>query len=453
LKRPDKGPADGPWSDQWRRETSAEFAYRSFDWDPGQGRLDLNYSLDGIPLTETFVFPVSGRPDPLLEPALDAAFRFLHWVAGISYWKAGCPQRVLFEGKQPDRWQADWLNRLFQEGLAEFAFRQKLSVARFAVFEGQGERPQSAASLDLDERLLVPMGGGKDSLVAWDRLNRRGMVAGTVQVGQYALIAEVARQAGSPHWRIRRQVAPQLAVLNTQGAFNGHVPITAINAAALVVLALLLGHGGIAFANERSADEPTLTGDDGLPVNHQFSKSFRFERMLDAWVRHYIAANLNVFSILRRDRELGVCQAFAELDRFHDVFSSCNRNFHLDGPRTRRWCGQCPKCQFVFLGLAPFLPPERLEAIFGQDLLDDPAQLDGFAKLLALDGEKPFECVGEANEARAAIKALSASKRWRGHAIVEALGPRLRSLTVPSLDDLCRPGGPHLIPEVLLDEA
>lgn len=452
MERSDKSAA-GPAPDRWRREKSAEFAYQGVDWIPGQGRLDLNYCLDGILLTESFVFPVSDRRDPSLEPALDAAFQLLHWVAGISYWKAGCPQRVLFEGRQPDRWQAEWLNRLFQEGLAEFAFRQALDVSRFAVFEGQGARPQPVSSVGLDERLLVPMGGGKDSLVAWDRLNRRGMVAGTVQVGQSPLIAEVARRTGAQHWRIRRQVAPELAALNAQGAFNGHVPITAINAAALVVLALLLGYGGIAFANERSADEPTLKGGDGRPVNHQFSKSFRFERMLDAWVRHYIAANLTVFSMLRRDRELGVCQAFAELDHYHDVFSSCNRNFHLDGPRTRRWCGQCPKCHFVFLALAPFLSPERLTAIFGRDLLDDPAELDGFASLLALDGEKPFECVGEANEARAAIQALSASEPWRGHAVVQALYPRLQALSVPSLADLCQPGGPHLIPEALLDEA
>ncbi len=445
--------AKGSMRERWRRETSETFTYQGFEWSPSQGRLDLRYDLDGIELVESFVFPASSLPDPALRPAQNAGFQFLHWVAGISYWKAGCPQRVIFNGTSPDPWQAEWLNRLFQEGLAEFGFRQDLDVSRFAVFEGRGRQAQPASALGLDERLLVPMGGGKDSLVAWDRLNRRGRVAGTVQVGQSQLIAEVAKRIGSTHWQIRRRVDPQLAALNEQGAFNGHVPITAINAAALIVLALLLGHGGVAFANERSADEPTLTDEDGRAVNHQFSKSLRFERMLDAWIRHYIAADLSVFSMLRRDRELGVCQAFAKLERLHNVFSSCNRNFHLDGPRTQRWCGQCPKCHFVFLALAPFLPPERLSAIFGQDLLNDPSQLDGFEKLLALDGEKPFECVGEANEARAAIQALVDDKNWRDHSVVQALYPQLQGLNVPSLNDLCASAGPHLIPKALLDEA
>jgi hypothetical protein len=452
LKQPDKDP-DRPVPGPWRRDTSAGFVYSGFNWMPDQGRLDLHYALDAIPLTESFVFPVSGRPDSFIEPALNAAFELLHWVAGISYWKAGCPTNVVFHGRSPDPWQAEWLNGLFREGLAEFAYRQQLNAARFAVFVGQGSQPPPASSLPLDEGALVPMGGGKDSLVAWERLDRKGLVAGTVQIGQSTLISEVARRVGSAHWQVRRQVDPKLAALNEAGAFNGHVPITAINAAALVVFALLRGHGAIAFANERSADEPTLTDHSGQPVNHQFSKSLRFERMLDAWVRHYIAANLSVFSMLRRDRELGVCQAFAELERFHDVFSSCNRNFHLDGPRTQRWCGHCPKCHFVFLALAPFLPPEKLTAIFGRDLLDEPAQVDGFAHLLGLDGEKPFECVGEADEARAAIQALAEGDQWCNHRVVEALSPRLQGLQVPRLADLCRPGGPHLIPEALLDEA
>ncbi len=426
------------------------FAFVEREWQPRQGRLLLHYRLGRQELTETFEFPSPARTVADLD-ALEAAFDLLHWIAGISYWKAACPQRVAFGQRAPDRWQADWLNRLYAQGLAEFAYRQQLPAGWLAPFWGDAEPVPRAQSQGLDQALLVPMGGGKDSLVAWARLARIDRVGATVQVGASELIRTVAGRTGARHFSIGRAMDPKLAELNAAGALNGHVPITAINAAAMIVLALLHGYGGIAFANERSAEEPTLISANGQPVNHQFAKTLAFERMLDGWVRHYIASDLEVFSILRRDRELAICREFAGLTSFHDVFSSCNRNFHLDGPRTGRWCGQCPKCHFVFLCLAPFMAPASLRAVFGADLLDDQSQLDGFARLLALDGEKPFECVGEAEEARAALLALSRSEHWRQHAVVSALAPRLAKVDVTALDVLCQPGGDHLIPHELRD--
>ncbi len=427
----------------------SEFLFDGHDWQPQTGRLRLRYRIDDLALTEAFDFPLpehQGRTGPGLTAALD----LLHWVAGVSYWKAACPQQVSFCSPGPDHWQADWLNQLYSKGLAEFAFREELPAAWFSPFRSDRPAAGPVAGAGLGAELLVPMGGGKDSLVAWARLARRGRVGATVQVGSSRLIGQVAARTGSRHLVIRRQLDPKLAELNAAGAFNGHVPITAINAAALIVLALLHGYGGVAFANERSAEEPTLFNRHGQAVNHQFAKTLAFERMLDAWVRYYIAPDLAVFSVLRRERELAICREFALLEEFHDVFSSCNRNFHLDGPRTSRWCGQCPKCHFVFLGLAPFLSPQRLAGIFGADLLDDPAQIEGFARLLALDGQKPFECVGEAAEARSALVALTRSACWQGHVVVQALQARLNGIEVADLEELCQPDGDHLLPAELL---
>jgi hypothetical protein len=294
------------------------------------------------------------------------------------------------------------------------------------------------------------MGGGKDSLVALERVRACGIEPGTAQVGSSELIEQVAARAGTRHRRIGRRLPPELAALNADGALNGHVPITAINAAALTVGALLWNTGTVVFANERSADEPTLVTADGVPVNHQFAKSFEFEQLFGQWLGRYIASDLNVFSLLRRDRELAVCREFAALSTYHDVFSSCNRNFHLDGPRTARWCGNCPKCRFVFLGLAPFMTPARMRDIFGSDLLAAPDPCDGFEALLGLDCARPFECVGEADEARAAVSLLAASEHWSRHPVVESLSRRLAGTSVPSAEDLMRPSGPHRIPDRFL---
>jgi hypothetical protein len=61
------------------------------------------------------------------------------------------------------------------------------------------------------------------------------------------------RGHGLPTLNIGRELSPLLFELNRRGAYNGHIPVTAINSAILVVAALLYGHDAIAFSNEHSA--------------------------------------------------------------------------------------------------------------------------------------------------------------------------------------------------------
>ncbi len=126
-----------------------------------------------------------------------------------------------------------------------------------------------------------------------------------------------------------------------------------------------------------------------------------------------------------------MARQFAKTDFYDAHFSSCNRNFHILGERpAQRWCGVCPKCHFVFLALAPFMPKPRLMAIFGRNLLDEPEQTAGFDALLEYQDHKPFECVGEGKESRAAMAALAHSPSWREDFIVQ----RFARDILPQLD-------------------
>lgn len=431
---------------RWRRDRSRRFVFAERAFDAATGEIELSYELDGIELRETIRIPRS-RAGAACARALAPALDLLHWVAGVSYWKAGCPGEVTFADGGPDAWQARWLARLYREGLAEMAWRHHGEPRTDPAFPSRAQAVAGAVRCDLPRRSLVPMGGGKDSLVALERVRAMGEDPVTIQVGNAGLIRRVARVAGARHLEVERRLDPGLSELNRLGAWNGHVPVTAINAAILVVVALVHGFDRVVFANERSADEATLIDEQGRAVNHQFSKSLAFERMLGSWLARYISPDLRVFSILRRDRELAVCREFAGLERYHASFSSCNRNFHIDGARTERWCGNCPKCRFVFLSLAPFFDPDSLVTIFGANLLDDRDQLEGFRALLAIDGQKPFECVGEAAEARSALAALSRDRRWSDSAVVEALSDLQAVADAPALAALCRPGGDHCMPD------
>ena len=414
------------------------------------GEAQLVYAFDdGMELIERIGFPDASVVPAEREAAFMAALRLLHLIAGVSYFKAGVPNEIVVEGEPLDAATAEFLDQVYLHGLAEFAYQNKLDLRGRIRFPHGKPAHAPAAALDLQRRTLVPIGGGKDSLVSVEMLKRLGEPATAVWVGESALIAACAQRTDLPMLNITRRLAPELFEYNRLGAYNGHIPVTAINSAILVCAAILYGYDAIAFSNERSASEATLEY-DGQPVNHQWSKSLDFERALREHTASHIAANLDYFSLLRPWSELAVARAFARESRYDDVFSSCNRNFRIRGERPAdRWCGQCPKCHFVFLALAPFVAKPRLLGIFGRNLLDDAALAPGFDALLEFHGHKPFECVGEGRESRAAMHALVQRPEWREDALIvrfaEEIAPQLDASEF-ALAPLLEPAAEHCLP-------
>ena len=429
------------------------------------GVAELVYAFDDGPeLIERIRFPHAPALPDARKTAFDAALGLLHLFAGVSYYKAGVPPRVQVETGSLDAATAGLLDALYLHGLAEFAYRNGLDLREKIAFPrrsaparnhgalGHGRQISSRAGTLLPpHRALVPIGGGKDSLVVVEALRAAGVDATATWVGASPLIAGVAARTGLPTLNIGRELSPVLFEYNRMGAWNGHIPVTAINSAILACAAVLYGFDAIAFANERSASAATLEY-EGRQVNHQWSKGWAFEAMFADWLRSHVASDLDYFSLLRPFSELTVTRAFAKSGpAYFDAFSSCNRNFRILGPKPAdRWCGQCPKCHFVFLALAPFLPKPRLLRIFGANLLDDETLAPGFDALVEYHDHKPFECVGEASEARAAFAALADRPEWREDALVA----RFRDEIAPCLDASqlkleawLTPSGEHGVPE------
>ena len=228
---------------------------------------------------------------------------------------------------------------------------------------------------------------------------------------RFAAIEDAAAVTGLPVTRVARQLDPLVRRSAELGFLNGHVPVTAIITAAALVAAVLERRDAVVLSNEWSASVPTLVA-DGLAVNHQWSKSEEFERAFGDLVLAALGPGISVFSYLRPRSELWVAQQFAELTRYHRAFRSCNRAFHQDpAQRLDHWCGRCDKCCFIDLVLAPFMDRAELEAVFaGDEPLQNPANEERFRALLGLGaGAKPFECVGDIDECRAAT--LLAARR------------------------------------------
>ncbi|KAF1711160.1 hypothetical protein CSC70_04360 [Pseudoxanthomonas kalamensis DSM 18571] len=443
------------------RDAVKAFRFVRCGLDADTGVAQLVYAFDDDPeMTETVSFP--GAPfafDAPRQTAVQGALQLLHLIAGISYYKAAVPNEIRIESYDIDARTAALLETIYENGLGEFAYRNGLDLRgkiRFpAAAASAATAADAAPAVGLRQHALTAIGGGKDSLVTIEALRRAGVAQTVSWIGGSQLIAACAAHSGLPTLNIGRQLAPELFELNRQGAWNGHIPVTAVNSAILVLAALLQDADQVVFSNERSASYGSqIVSADGRStgeVNHQWSKGWAFEQAFGDYVQQRVAADLQYYSLLRPLSELAVARQFARSSHYDAHFSSCNRNFHILGERpANRWCGVCPKCHFVFLALAPFMPKLRLVGIFGRNLLDDAGQIAGYDALLEYRDHKPFECVGEGQESRAAMAWLAQRPEWKEDAVVARFIREIQpQVHAPPLASLLEIHGEHRIPAAL----
>ena len=441
---------------KFQRDAVAAFRFVRCGFDARTGVASLVYAFDDGPeMTETVTIP--GAPfvfEGARATAVEKALRLLHLIAGVSYYKAAVPPEIRIDSYGIDADTAALLTLVYENGLGEFAYRNGLNLhGRISCpIADAGGASAPAEALGLRHHALVAIGGGKDSLVSIEALRSAGVDQTVTWIGNSQLIAACAARTELPTLNLGRALAPELFELNRQGAYNGHIPVTAVNSAILVLAALLQGVDQVVFSNERSASYGSIIPGTG-EVNHQWSKGWQFEQAFGGYVQKRVAADLHYYSLLRPLSELAVARQFAKSDRYDAHFSSCNRNFHILGERpVNRWCGVCPKCHFVFLALAPFMPKPRLVRIFGRNLLDDAAQAAGFDALLEFQDHKPFECVGEGQESRAAMATLASRPEWKEDALVSRFIREIQPQLVASeleIEPLLRLGGEHRVPPAL----
>jgi UDP-N-acetyl-alpha-D-muramoyl-L-alanyl-L-glutamate epimerase len=430
----------------------SEFVFDDYHYDPAVRCLSLHYRFAGGPcFEERLDFDFPPRPVSMTATAaLDRIFRLIFLFSGVSYYKAFAPPILRCAAFPLDRNTAEFLEKFYRNGLAEFAFRNAISLADRCCFVAEPAAPRPPIALDLPRRTCVPVGGGKDSVVSVECLKKAGEPLTLFSLGDAEPIRACIAASGLPFFRVRRRLDKTLLRLNAAGALNGHVPITGILSAIALAGAVLFGFDTIVMSNEHSASEPNLALGD-QHINHQYSKSFAFEHDFAAYVNQQIAANISYFSLLRPLSELEIARRFARYPRYFPLFRSCNTAFRQAAAETSgRWCGNCPKCRFVFLALAPFVGKSTLIRIFGRDLLDDPGQLRGFAALCGLGEHKPFECVGETAESAAAVAYLGVHPDWREGAVLrQLLGafPSLRQADPGEYRKSFARKSPHRVPD------
>ena len=359
-------------------------------------------------------------PDEKIAGHLNNIIFNLGMIELISYWKCTCSPKVIIRPFALHPEQISWWKNIYFNGLGEFFYLNSLDVTMddfmhlenastdnlpVTAITGYDLRNPGTASPELlprekfalDDAVIIPIGGGKDSAVTIELLGARAGSIPLIMNPRGASIETIKAKSFSldQFIEIRRRIDPELLQMNERGFLNGHTPFSALLAFVTVLSAIVTGHRHIALSNESSANEATIEGTD---INHQYSKSFQFESDFRAYIRRWISEDINYFSFLRPLNELQIASLFSQFPRYHPVFKSCNA-----GSNTDIWCGQCAKCLFTYIILSPFLEEVNLVAIFGKNLLSDGSLQQEFEQLTGMADEKPFDCVGTIREVNLAL--------------------------------------------------
>ena len=427
------------------------FRITSCCFDETTGTAVFGYALDDdLFFSETYVFPSATEPmEPNRRAALDRALLLLAVTAGVSYYKAAAPKIISVEIGGLTSHEQHFFEALYTDGLGEFYFKNQINPTDRIEWRTSYATGVNADNLDLTNRALIAVGGGKDSCVTIEAVRSLETDILLASINDARPIRDCMDAADLSSINVKRSISKTLVELNDQGALNGHVPVTAIASMALVILAIIKDCNAVVLSNERSASVGNLQWQD-REINHQWAKSLAAEQLMADIVKRSVAADLDYFSMLRPFSELDVSRQFATTSRYDDSFTSCNKAFRIDeSKRLERWCCDCPKCRFVFLALATAMSPQRLQSIFGKDLLEDETQFGGFEALCGWNATKPFECVGEVEESIAAFQLLGASDHWRDHLVVRHMNnvvfPQM-SIPPDLFDQVLTPSSKHCIP-------
>lgn len=362
---------------------------------PGLARFDPTWSF-------VTISPIQTSVDC---KCLDELIFSLGMVELVSYWKLCCPPIVRVEAGKLAASQVEWWKKLYRKGLGEYFYKNGIPQDDGLMdivcplpdpVTPLGKLRDSAT--DELSKILIPIGGGKDSAVTLELLrgfaNRFGYIINPRQATN-----ETAKNSGIRSENIikaERILDKKMLALNAEGFLNGHTPFSAIVAFSSVLSGYINGLDYVVLSNESSANEATIANSN---VNHQYSKSFEFEEDFRHYEREYINSGIEYFSLLRPLSELQIAWLFAQYKHYHAVFRSCNAASKRD-----EWCGTCPKCLFVFIMLSPFLDENELFLIFHKNLYDDLSLKGTLEQLVGFTPEKPFECVGRRDEVRAALE-------------------------------------------------
>ena len=391
------------------------FYYDSFQYNINKTSIDIQFKFHSNEIhfePKISIHFGSYKIQNLSKEYIDGFVFHIGLIELISYWKSVASPIIHIHKFSLSKDQENWWRKLYWKGLGEFFYQNGIQSSENLFFNFEYDQDPTPIShfkfkqIDESDRVIVPIGGGKDSVVTLEKLKEEHKIIPFI-INPRGATLDCAKIAGFEHvndiFIIQREIDIQLLELNRKGYLNGHTPFSAMLAFYSLLVSYVTNTREIALSNESSANEATIPNTD---INHQYSKSLEFE--LD--FQHYVKENMNhcasYFSYLRNFSELQIAEMFSQYTEYHKVFKSCNA-----GSKENKWCCNCSKCLFAYIILSPFIEDHKMIDIFGEDLLDKSDMIPYFDELIGTAPNKPFECVGTIDEVNEAVQLISKSRK------------------------------------------
>ena len=397
------------------------FRYKSYKYSFEKGNLKISFDFliepDIAFSPKIIIENVKEHKD---KQTLENLIFNLGMIEMVSYLKAACSQNIIIDCGYLDTKQKKFWRNLFLNGLGEFFYENKIDFREKDFFKFKTNKGENlkVKKIKTEDKILLPIGGGKDSIVSLNLLKKENLCL----MGLNPTKEIKATIGGKKHIYIKREIDKRLLELRQKGFYNGHTPFSAYLAFLSTLCAFLTNSRYIALSNESSANEETVCY-LGKKINHQYSKTLEFENSFREYAKEYIANGIEYFSFLRPLYEIQIAKLFSNFKKYHSIFLSCNEaNKTYSGTRkkTQVWCGHCPKCLFVFSILYPFMKEQDLSKIFKKNLFEDKSLQNEMLKLIGEGKSKPFECIGEKQESLIAFY-LSSKKAPHKYCLLDYL--------------------------------
>lgn len=405
------------------------FEFFSYKFEYEKKRVSFSYkqkfsNSEPLIFSETIILPEIPDLNHIPQGLLEKLFQGLHLVLGISYYKFYCATIVRHNYKLAKQ-EADFWNIVYKKGLGEFFYRNNLDPKISPKFSFDKNTKQSSHSLKKNNKCLVAISGGKDSIVSLELLKEQEIDITTVFTEtqkKSLLVDKILELSGVESFKVQRFLDWQVF---GEHKYNGHIPISAIYAFLAIFYAVLYKYSYFIISNEYSSNFGNIKY-KGQVINHQWSKSSEFENLFSDYVKNFITPDVRYFSLLRPFYEIRIAKMFSQYKKYFPYFSSCNQNFKINKKEGGGlWCGQCAKCAFVFTLLSAFLTKKELIDIFQKNLYQDENLVPMFRDILGFGEMKPFDCVGTFDETGVAF--YLAAPKFKNDLIIKTFLPKIRN--------------------------
>ncbi|MEA2051078.1 MAG: hypothetical protein U9O56_10175 [Campylobacterota bacterium] len=387
------------------RDKNNSFIYKSFDFIDDGTNLSLEFEYNLVEDTKTTVFihklDIKKSHKISICKNIDNIIFHIGLIEAINYWKIATPKDFFIRCGYINDEQIQWFKKLYYNGLGEFLYINQISISidDFVDFKIENDfEAFEIISCKTENNNIIPIGGGKDSLVTYELLKDEFPNSYLFSINPIKASQNILDRNPKNSIVLSRKLDMQILKFNKQGYLNGHIPFSSIVGFISIYLGLLYKIKYIVLSNESSANEENVVFND-LKVNHQYSKSLEFENDFRYYISKFITKDVEYFSFLRPLEEIQIASLFSKNKEYFDIFLSCNV-----GSKEDRWCGKCPKCMFTYMMLCNFIEDDTMIRIFGKNMFEDKDLELIFNKLYKTTEVKPFECVGTYDEVNYALQ-------------------------------------------------